>query len=367
MTDEEILCFIDLLDNQGLWEELTSLSVDRKLRKVKDDYNGQISGILLGLLKSPSIQERIKKLTDELFKKPLFKDTIFAIALCDIIDITKSSSLISEISGNDSIYQMDLRNNDYFKSLYRFIENGNSIETKSSLMSLAIINNSYSENYVKRKLLSVVQTFNNLDSISHDDRKLFKSLLRFHVLEILMPQKQKALDSYYMELKKVCPWLKDSPHYWVQYAMCRLAIGDTESAQTYLTDAYTLARSKDDYHTENIDTQQARLYLMKCIKEPDGNKSFELFGSAHNILIGLPDNGYKYRQILPYKDVYDYKYKLFSKGNKVFFEHSCKALLNQIMTASNAPDDITLVKRISFINKGKSILEDIINKISSSR
>ena len=106
---------------------------------------------------------------------------------------------------------------------------------------------------------------------------------------------------------------------------------------------------------------------MKCIKEPDGNKSFELFGSAHNILIGLPDNGYKYRQILPYKDVYDYKYKLFSKGNKVFFEHSCKALLNQIMTASNAPDDITLVKRISFINKGKSILEDIINKISSSR
>lgn len=367
LTNTEISNFIDLLDNQGLWEELTALPYDIKFKKIKDEYNGQISGILLGLLKSPSIHERIRKITDELFENQLFKDTIFAIALCDIIDTHKTSSLISEISGNDSVYKMELRNNIYFKSLYRFVENGNAIETKSSLMSLAIINNCYSESYVKHKLLNVVKTFDNLRSISHESNKLFKSLLRFHVLEILLPQKQKALDSYYMELKKVCPWLKDSPHYWVQYAMCRISIGDTESAQTYLNDAYTLARSKDDYHTENIDTQQARLYLVKCIREPDGNKSFELFINAHNILIGLPDNGYKYRQIIPYKDVYDFKFKLFNKGNKVTFEHSCKALLKQINLTDHNSDDLTLIKRISFINKSKFILEDIIEKISSTR
>ncbi|HCN9842816.1 TPA: hypothetical protein N7A59_004612, partial [Escherichia coli] len=135
--------FVDLIENQGLWSELTSLSKINKIKKVKEDYNGQISGILLGLLKSPSIQERIKYLTDELFKSQEYKDTVFAIALCDIIDVRKTSSIISEMAGNDSIYKMSLRSSDQFKSLYRFTESGTAIETKSSLMSLAIINNSF--------------------------------------------------------------------------------------------------------------------------------------------------------------------------------------------------------------------------------
>jgi len=367
LTDEEMLSFVDLLDNQGLWEDLTTLPNELKLKKIKEDYNGQISGILLGLLNSPAIKQKIQDLTDDLFISSDYKDTIFAIALCDIIDVKKTSAIISEISGNDSIYKMDLRNNISFKSLYRFVENGNAIETKSSLMSLAIINNSFKESYVKHKLLSVVKVFNEMRNVSHDSNNLFKSLLRFHILEILMPQKQKALDSYYMELKRVCPWLKDSPHYWVQYAMCRLSIGDLESAQTYLNDAYALANSRDNYHTENIDTQQARLLIVKCLKEVDSNKAFTFFQEAHNILIGLPDDGYKYRQIIPYNDVFESKYKLFSKGDKVFFEHACKALLQQAESVDSYPDDLTLIKRVSFINRSKVILNDVIDKIKKSR
>lgn len=145
-----------------------------------------------------------------MFKSQEYKDTVFAIALCDIIDVRKTSSIISEMAGNDSIYKMSLRSSDQFKSLYRFTESGTAIETKSSLMSLAIINNSFNVSYVRHKLLSIVETFNNLKNVSYDANKIFKSLLRFHVLEVLLPQKQKALDSYYMELKRVCPWLTDS-------------------------------------------------------------------------------------------------------------------------------------------------------------
>ncbi|MBA0218435.1 SIR2 family protein [Pectobacterium brasiliense] len=367
LTDSEIHNFINLLENQGLWEELTTLSKDAKLRKIKDDYNGQMSGILLGLLNSPSIKNKIKALTDELFNNQEYKDTIFGIALCDVIDVNKTSSMISEISESQSIYKMDLRNNDAFKSLYRFVENGNAIETKSSLMSLAIINNCFQDSYIKHKLLSIVENFNRMRNVSHDSNNVFKSLLRFHILEILMPQKQKALDSYYMELKRVCPWLKESPHYWVQYAMCRLSIGDLDSAQTYLNDAYSLARSRTGYHTENIDTQQARLLIMKCLKENDPSKSFTCFQDAHNILIGLPDDGYKHRQILPYKDVFDGKYKYFNKGNKVSFEHACKALLQQVESAVLFVDDLTLIKRVTFINKSKTVLEDILDKIKNLR
>ncbi|EPC4486339.1 SIR2 family protein [Serratia liquefaciens] len=367
LTDSEIFNFIDLLENQGLWEDLTTLPKDVKLRKIKEDYNGQMSGVLLGLLNSPSIKNKIKALTDELFISQEHKDTIFGIALCDVIDVNKTSSMISEISGNQSIYKMELRNNDAFKSLYRLVENGNAIETKSSLMSLAIINNCFHESYIKHKLLSIVENFNRMRNVSHDSNSVFKSLLRFHVLEILMPQKQRALDSYYMELKRACPWLKDSPHYWVQYAMCRLSMGDLDSAQTYLNDAYSLARSRTDYHTENIDTQQARLLIMRCLKENDAIKSFSYFQEAHNILIGLPDDGYKHRQILPYKEIFEAKYKIFNKGNKVNFEHACKALLQQVESAVLFVDDLTLIKRVTFINKSKRVLEDIVEKIKILR
>lgn len=38
----------------------------------------------------------------------------------------------------------------------------------------------------------------------------------------------------------------DSPHYWVQYAMCRLSFSDYNRAQNYLTNAYQKAETKKE-------------------------------------------------------------------------------------------------------------------------
>lgn len=367
LSENEILNFVDLLDNQGFWEEFSALTTKEKQKKIIENYNGQISGILLGLLNSPTIQKRIKLLTDELFQEQTYKDTIFAIALCDVIDVNKTSYMVSEIASNNTIYDMSFRGNDSFKSLYKFVENGNSIETKSSLMSLVIINHSYTDNYIRHKLLDIVSRFDKIKDLSTDSSSIFKSLLRFHVLERLLPKNQRALDSYYMELKRVCPWLKESPHYWLQYAMCRLSINDTNTAQTYLNDAYNLARAKENYDTSSIDTQQARLYIIDCISESDNSESFELFKKAHILILALPNDGYKYRQVLPYKDVYEKKYKLYSKKNQVYFEQACKNLVQQILLNEGHDDDLKLLKRISFMRRSREMLEDIINSIVQKR
>ena len=75
----------------------------------------------------------------------------------------------------------------------------------------------------------------------------------------------------------------------------------------------------------------------------------------------------RYRQIIPYKDVYELKYKHFNKGNKVQFEHACKALLAQVSSVDYHQDDLTLIKRVSFINRSKVILEEIVKSITSNR
>lgn len=367
LSNNEITHFVDLLDNQGLWEEMSALSNREKQKRIAENYNGQISGILLGLLNSPSIQRRIKRLTESLFENQLYKDTIFAIALCDIIDVSKTSYMVSEIADNNIIYDMQFRRNDEFRSLYNFIENGNSIETKSSLMSLVIINHCYTDSYIRHKLIDVVKRFDKLKEVSHDSNNIFRSLLRFHVLERLMPQNQKALNNYYMELKQACPWLKDSPHYWLQYAMCRLSIYDTVTAQTYLNDSYELARERDNYDTASIDTQQARLYIIDCINTNDSTESFDLFRKAHVLILALPDDGYKYRQVLPYKEVFEKKYRFFAKKNQVYFEHACKALIQQITLNEGHDDELTLLKRISFMRRSREMLEDLVQKILLTR
>ncbi|MEH3573364.1 hypothetical protein POU92_02890, partial [Escherichia coli] len=73
------------------------------------------------------------------------------------------------------------------------------------------------------------------------------------------------------------------------------------------------------------------------------------------------------RQIIPYKDVYELKYRQVRKGNKVRFEHGCGARVVQVSSVEDRRDDLTLIKRVSFINRSKVILEEIVKSITSNR
>lgn len=363
LTSNEADSLSQLLDHQGLWENFTSLGQQNKIQKIRTEYHNQISGVLLGLLNSPSITKKIKDATLLTFQNDEYKRTIFCIAVCDIVNINKTSSIISTISNSNAIYDMKFRSDDGFRNLYAFINNGNSIATKSSLMSLAIVNNCFTENYIKDTLLNIVKNLNQQSSESYDEKELFKSLLRFHFVERLLPQKQQALNNYYMGLKDICAWLKQSPHYWVQYAMCRLSFNDYAQAQTYLTDAYVLAKQRSDYHTNNIDTQQARLYLLQSIDSSDPLTSFNFFKKAHDILYLLPNDGYKYRQMLPYKEVYEKCYLRFNKKNRVAFEQFCKAAKEQIERAERDDIEIDYYRRKIFEEQALSLLTEIVSDI----
>ena len=134
-----------------------------------------------------------------------------------------------------------------------------------------------------------------------------------------------------------------------------------KKAQDYFDQAYSFAKNKNDYHTENIDTQQARLYILQCLDANDPVESMKYFQAADDLLSSLNDDVYKFRQVIKYKDVYINKFFKFSSKQKVAFEHSCKNFQSAVERASKVGkisinDEKTITKVIESLD---FIIKDI--------
>ena len=184
---------------------------------------------MLKFLSSPQIIDRIDEILKEFLVKTDFKDTIFSIALLSSDDMPLDSSLISTIAFNDAIYSSDLRNNHNFKNLFSF--QGNTVVTKSSLFAITLIANHFSSGYIVDQLLKVVSS---LDNSLPELKRFQRNLMRFSVVERLLPEKQRkqSLIRYYENLKRELTWLQNDPHFWLQYGMAQLTHIEYTVAQT---------------------------------------------------------------------------------------------------------------------------------------
>ncbi|KJG26976.1 SIR2 family protein [Photobacterium angustum] len=366
LVDDEIDKLISILNDQNLWKQYTSWSHERKVDLIRQGYNSQLSSVLLSLLNSPDIKDRVFKLLTEITSEPKYKKTLFALALCDVFNIRKDPVNISDIAGNEEILTTKFRNTEAFSTLFS-VGSDSTILTKSSVLSLFIINNILTDSYVVENCLEIMERIDNRDE--YHLSTLHSKLRTFSNVEKLIPQKQASLNNYFAELKRRCTWLNKHPHFWVQYAMCRLSFGDTVKAQQHLKAAYDFAvlltNGNNEYHTENIDTQQARLYIKEVI---DGNlpprERYERFEKAHTLLLSVKNDNTRFRQVLKYESVYDCAYKAFGKGKQAQFEHACKRMLQD---AKEAKEQATATERINFINLSIKKLTSIIEAIKTTR
>lgn len=365
LTKEEIQYFIKIIDNLAIWKEFSSLTTEKKVHKIQSNYGAQLSTLLLGMLDSPNIKGKIQTQTDVLYSNPQYKKTIFIICLCEILNEKPKFSLIHELSDNDEIYKVNLRGTVEFRNLFD-VSKSQVVSSKSSVLALSLLNNTFSPHYVVNNLLEVVEKLelhkNHDGYTSIGD--LQKPLLTFHLIERILPGNKDSLNLYYEQLKIKLPWLMKSPHYWVQYAMCRLAFKDYKKAQDYLSTAYEHAKAKSrEYHTDNIDTQQARLYLELCLEASKSDEIYRLFSKAHDLLIKLPNDGRKFRQVILYEDIYQHKYEDLKPGYKVKFLHGVTALLAQIEQGDMNPGNLHHARQLHFIEKARISLQKIHDDI----
>ncbi|WP_165499111.1 SIR2 family protein [Acinetobacter sp. ANC 4177] len=360
LSHKEAIDFINIIDNIGYWGDKVAYSEERKYKEIKKNKS-QISQNLLALFSSPQMISRIKDISKQLLENSSYKDTIFAISILSADNRTLSSSLISRIALNDAIYSADLRGNQQFQQMFQI--KGTKITEKSSIFAITLISHLYQSSYIVDQLLKIVSS---LEGENGELREIKKNLMRFSVVEPFLPetQRKQSLIRYYENLKRELYWLKNDPHFWLQYGMAQLTFADFNKAQTYFDQAYALATKNLYKHTDHIDTQQARLYLLQATSQIEPAKASELFNKAHQLISKLPNDIHKYRQIELYKDIYNICYSSFNNSNKAQFEHACKRIIRDLLTND---EDIILNARDNKALKLKEMLEGILSKIIEAR
>lgn len=329
LDDIEVSALVEIIDNVGFWGEHASLTARQKQTLISEDHQRQLSTSLLSVIQAPQMVERISWLLKDLFSNHRVRDTIFSMAILAFLDRPLMPSLISELALNDEIYNSSLRQNANFRQIFRV--DGARISSKSSLFALALLRHAFQTPYIVERLLKIAEA---LDKHSEDQAKkdLFKSLVRFSVVERIFPDKQRInnLVRYYESVKRRVPWLKDDPHYWLQYAMTQLAYDDLPKTQKYLDQAYAIAGRRPNYHTMHIDTQQSRLFLKIAAQEENANESFKNFAEAIRLLRTLQSDVYKFRAAERLKDVYHQSFDNYNAHQQAEFYKSCISLLKEV-------------------------------------
>lgn len=366
LSTDEAEEFVDIVDNVGLWGERAALQRERKISLVMREGRGHISEVLLTIFEAPQMKARLERLLSPVISVPAWRDTIFAISILEFLSLPLHSSLVARAALNDEIFKSSIRNEAGFQGVYAI--DGNRIRSKSSIFGLALARNNFSASYIVAQLLKIVGSVTDDRGESRDVRELFKSLLRFSIVERLLPEKNRKdnLVRYYEQLKRTVSWLSSEPHYWVQYAMALLTFNEFDRAQGFLEQAYALAERRNNYHTDNIDTQQARLYLLRCLQETVASEAARYFTLANNVLSRVPNDVGKLRQLERYVDVYRQRYSAFPARSKVEFEHACKAV-RDALKVSIARKDLSSARTDWLANNVLESMDGIIDEIRSSR
>lgn len=108
-----------------------------------------------------------------------------------------------------------------------------------------------------------------------------KELMRFANLERILPERGKraALQNLYEDLKTV-PSIRLNPHYWLQYAMARLSLGELSVARSYFEQSYSIAANMAGFDTFQIDNHYCRLLLREAENTTDHDEAFKAVDEA---------------------------------------------------------------------------------------
>lgn len=353
LKDDELSGFVDIIDNIGFWNsEMIAYSKSKKIQYLKNYCGGTVSGILTKIFSAPQMKIRFEKLLNHLFGDPHIKVTVFSICILAVLDIPLDDSIISEVADNDMIYKAKLFNNRDFQELFKCKSNTRII--CSSLWALFILRNFFDIAYTKEHLLQIAKKFDSLKRHSFIQERIFKSMLKFSFVERIFPNKDKLqiIRSYYENLKVEIYWLKQDPHFWLQYGMAIIMTNDLDLTQRYFDNAYELAKQKPiEYDTRDIDMQQARLFFKRALNESDKNKIFDYLSRGVSLLQGYRNDKYKLRQLLLLEEIYEKKFRSFDQKFKREFVNICNDFFKNIEEDNDEYHFSLKIQFKNFVNK----------------
>ena len=280
LSERECKWFRATLDEYGLWGRYASRSPEAKERVIKNNCKSRISAVLLLILESPVIAERLATVVDSLRSRREYLETITALLVLSVLDFCPTIGMLADLMGADVLNQTDFQRNETVQELLDFREEG--ARVRSNVVAKHLLKNTIDRAIslsVLKRLVSRAEQLRNKVFF----RELFKELMRSANVERVLPDGSGVVVTYYEFVCKLYG-ARRNPNFWLQYAIANIAMNRYQQARLKLETAYSPAGR--DYDTFMLDTTHARWLLEEACEMPKPNREVAMaaFRKARNFL-----------------------------------------------------------------------------------
>ncbi|KPN74255.1 SIR2 family protein [Neisseria sp. 74A18] len=290
LTNQEFNDFKDILEKnallkkdelQKLYPNKVSFTSKSIMDDLKKDSKQQLNHLLLSLFNTPNISKKYNSIFEVISNdKDLLEIIIYVFSL-NILGKKQqiSKSDIFNATENTLILDSSFSRNAALKPLF-FDYSDSFISPKSVLFAEFFFKKFAKTELLVELLIKIAKKMYDLDQ-----RSLYKSFATYTNIQKMLPDEQKRANiiKYYEGLRSI-PQQTKNPHFWLQYAIARLAYANIqrdpnlELAEKYLDTALKLAesiRKRRKYFIYDIQTQLARVHIMKAEQYKSVDPSFQ--------------------------------------------------------------------------------------------
>lgn len=336
MTDSDVAELVSVLNKNRLWGKFDTMNSSQKKKKIKREYEANLSKIFYLLLESEVIESQIRKVVDVLNEKVELRKFVVVQAInslcrlklaysdiCKFVNI--SDNLLRSYAMNQDVREiLDSENHRFVLSSAIYVQylvrqsdmKKEMIEMLNKLYEECSKNDIWVKKYIQqRKFL-----------VSRSNIKLVFSGKK------LTKQGEQEIFNYYDSIKNL-PTATDNPFFWLQFGITALNLERYSLTKIYFDNAYANAEKLDDFDTYQIDTHYARLLLCTEMSNNRNNKeqAVENFYKAHRLLWENSNSGTKLNYVLRQTGLYTDYYETYKKMLNVdererYLETACKML-----------------------------------------
>ncbi len=335
MTDSDVTELVNVLNKNRLWGKFDTMNPSQKKKKIKKDYDANLSKVFYLLLESEVIEKQIRKVVNVLNDKVELRMFVIVQAInslcrlkftysdiCKFVNI--SDNLLRSYEMNQDVREiLDSENHRFILSSAIYVQylvrqsdmKKEMIEMLNKLYEECSKNDIWVRKYVQQRKFLVSRS--NIKLVFSTKRKLTK-------------QDEQEIYNYFDSIKNL-PTATDNPFFWLQFGITALNLEEYSLAKIYFDNAYANAEKIDDFDAYQIDTHYARLLLCSEMSSNRNNKNqaLENFYKAHKLLWENSNSGtklsYVLRQTGLYTDYYEtYKKMLDEDERKRYLETACK-------------------------------------------
>lgn len=355
-----------ILTKYSLWGTKSSEKNAKKLRYIRKTCRGEMKNIMIGVLNSPIMKEKINKLLCTIFNSKDAKDIVLLSFICEVIACSLTLQDIVLLLNKQGRIGSIVKN----EQLREFIDfDNNKILLKSSIMASYVLQNMNYNDEVEKIIKKILVSLGNNTYIRRYEH-MIRMLISYSNLRMLFNKKedktynQRILRIY--EVGKTLEYHKENPFFWLQYAIARMEQKQYDTARIYLDNAEGYRKKNSDDDSWQIDTIKGRFLLEDTISGRKIDCAFVNFDLAFHCLHDnkTPDMNYPLRQVSLFEPYYKMFYEYFTQEERNIFLQHCidmEKVFSDYLDSprQNVNKNVELRKTLQ---KLVYIREDIVNK-----